>query len=273
MKSRSFAFGKNWQRYIDDYLSSEQLDEAKQSFIDFLGGNKIKGKSFLDVGCGSGLFSLAAYQLGASKVVSFDIDPDSVKCCEYLREREGNPPNWKILQGSVLETGFMHGLGTYDVVYSWGVLHHTGKMWQAIENTSKLVADQGLLYIAIYNKADCLGFYPDGRFGPSGFWAKEKRLYCSVPPLVQSFIDYSVMFTLITMYILTLKNPIKKIREHKKFRGMSWKIDIKDWLGGYPYEYASVSEVFAFLKQLGFSLQNITCNNGLMNNEYLFVKA
>jgi 2-polyprenyl-6-hydroxyphenyl methylase/3-demethylubiquinone-9 3-methyltransferase len=53
---------------------------------------------------------------------------------------------------------------------------------------------------------------------------------------------------------------------------MSWRIDIKDWLGGYPYEYASVDEVFNFVKRLGFSLENLKCNIGLMNNEYLFKK-
>ena len=273
MENRSFAFGRNWQQFIKHHLNAKLFEEAKKSLIDFIGEDRIKEKSFIDVGCGSGLFSLAAYKLGASRVVSFDIDPDSVKCCEFIKKREGDPENWEIISGSVLNEDFISGLGNYDIVYSWGVLHHTGSMWKAIGNTAKLVTKNGLLYMAIYNKADNFGFYPDGRFGTSTFWEKEKKLYSSLPLFVQNSIDYMAMTAMIFLYILTFNNPVKKIKGHKQFRGMSWRIDIKDWLGGYPYEYASVAEIFSFLKQLGFSLENLKCNNGLLNNEYLFIKA
>ena len=272
MDNKPFAFGKNWESFVKSYLNRERTDEAQKSLIEFCDGYTLKGKSFLDVGCGSGMFSLAAYKLGSSKILSFDVDPDSIRCCEYLREKEGNPANWQIMKGSILDEGFISKLEKYDFVYSWGVLHHTGNMWKAIKNATRLIADDGLLYIAIYNKADGFGIYPDGRFGPSKFWVKEKRLYSGLPIIAQILIDYAVMSFLILSYTLTLNNPIKKIRGHKELRGMSWRIDIKDWLGGYPYECASVAEVFNFLKGLGFSLENLKCNNGLMNNEFLFKK-
>ena len=270
---KRFAFGKNWQSFVRDYLNQERIDEARISMEEFCNANDlITGKTFIDVGCGSGLFSLVAYQLGASNIVSFDIDPHSIKCCEYLREQEGHSPNWQITQGSILDGDFVSSLGKYDFVYSWGVLHHTGRMWKAIENASKLVAENGAFCIGIYNRADAWGLYPDGRCGPSHLWVKEKRLYSRIPSPLQSLIDFSVMSVLVILYILTFNNPIKKIRSHKQFRGMSWRTDIKDWLGGYPYEYASVAEVFNFVKKLGFSLENLKCNSGLMNNEYLFRK-
>ena len=272
MSNLSFAFGKNWESFIKDYLNQERVDEAKKSLVEFCNGYNLKGKTFVDVGCGSGLFSLVAYRLGASKILSFDVDSNSVRCCEYLREKEDNPANWQVMNGSILDEKFVSKLGRYEFVYSWGVLHHTGNMLKAIENTSKLTADGGLLYIAIYNKADGLGIYPDGRLGPSKFWAKEEKLYTNLPLLLQELIDYGVMAVLILSYLLTLNNPIKKIRSHKELRGMSWRIDIKDWLGGYPYEYASVAEIFNFVKKLGFSLENLKCHNGLKNNEYLFKK-
>ena len=268
-----FAFGKNWQSFVRDYLNQERIDEAKKSMVEFCNADTlITGKTFIDVGCGSGLFSLAAYQLGASNIVSFDIDRHSINCCEYLREKEGHSAHWQIKQGSILDGGFVSSLGKYDFVYSWGVLHHTGSMWKAIENASTLVGEKGSFCIAIYNTADAWGVYPDGRCGPSHLWVKEKRLYSRLPLPLQSLIDFSVMSALVILYILTFNNPIKKIRSHKQFRGMSWRVDIKDWLGGYPYEHASVAEVFNFVKELGFSLENLKCNDGLMNNEYLFRK-
>jgi 2-polyprenyl-3-methyl-5-hydroxy-6-metoxy-1,4-benzoquinol methylase len=272
MKGKDFAFGKNWQSFVKNYVNPERVDEAKKSLANFLCCDNLEGKSFLDIGCGSGLFSLAAYKLGASKILSFDVDLDSVKCCNYLRESAREPSHWKVLKGSSLDENFVFQLERHDIVYSWGVLHHTGNMWKAIENTVKLVANHGLLYIAIYNKSECLGIYPDGRFGTSSFWQKEKRFYAKSPWFVQSILDHIIMGGLIFLYLATLHNPVKKIRSHKELRGMSWRIDIKDWLGGYPYEYASADEVFNFIKGFGFSLENLKCYNGLGNNEYLFKK-
>lgn len=270
---KRFAFGKNWQSFVENYLNDELIDEASRSVMEFCDAERlIKGKRFIDVGCGSGLFSLVAHRIGASMVVGFDLDPYSTACAEYLREREDASNDWQIENGSILDDDFVSSLGKYDFVYSWGVLHHTGNMWKAIENASKLVEEEGALCIAIYNKADGWGVYPDGRWGPSRFWESEKKLYSRLPSVLQNLIDFAVMSTLVVLYILLLNNPIRKIRSHKQFRGMSWRIDIKDWLGGYPYEYASVAEVFDFVKRLGFSLENLKCNNGLMNNEYLFRK-
>ncbi|MEW6095317.1 MAG: class I SAM-dependent methyltransferase [bacterium] len=265
-----FDFGKNWQNFIKMYLNDKRIEEAKRSLCEFLEINDLSGKTFLDIGCGSGLFSLAALRLGASKVVSFDVDPFSVKCAEILCQQEGSPANWQIFNASILDDSLIKKLSTFDIVYSWGVLHHTGNMWKAIENALSLVNDNGLLYIAIYNKADGLAIYPDGRFGPSKFWEFEKKIYSRLPLFLQNLIDLGVMSFLVRAYLLTFNNPINKIRNHISLRGMSWRIDIKDWLGGYPYEYASVTEIFRFMKSKGFSLINLKNNNGLMNNEYLF---
>ncbi|HEX5176574.1 MAG TPA: class I SAM-dependent methyltransferase [Chthoniobacteraceae bacterium] len=272
MATDPFAFGKNWRAFVDKYLNAERITEARQSLVAFTKGYDFRGKRFVDIGCGSGLFSLCAHRLGAD-VTSFDVDPDSVACCQFLREQEGRPENWRVLHGSVLDEAFVRELGQFDFVYSWGVLHHTGEMWRAIENASNMVESGGSFYLAIYNKADGFAFYDDGRFGPSSLWLREKMIYSSLPPLAQAAVDYAVMGAMIALYAVTLQNPVKKIRNHKALRGMSWRIDIKDWLGGYPYEYASVAEIFAFLEPRGFTLKNLISTNGLRNNEFLFVRG
>lgn len=265
-----FHFGENWTKYINHYLDDELLAQAVKSTKDFCGESVFKNKTFVDIGCGSGLFSLVAYKLGAKSILSIDIDENSVACCNKLKESVGSPENWQVINASVLDDDFINGLGKFDLVYSWGVLHHTGQMWKAIENACKLVADSGYLCIAIYNKSDGLNVYPDFRFGNSYFWLWEKKLYVSLPKILQKFVDFVAMMILITFYLITFTNPFKKIRDHKSFRGMSWKTDIIDWLGGYPYEFATVEEIFKFVKPKGFSLENLNSNNGLMNNEFLF---
>lgn len=266
-----FAFGKNWKVFVRDFLDDGRIAEAEKSLSVFLGLKDMSGKSFLDIGCGSGLFSLAARRLGASRIVSFDVDADSVECCRFLKEREGNPAEWTVTHGSVLDPAFLNSLGRFDIVYSWGVLHHTGRMWQAIENAGGLVADSGLFYIAIYNRAEGWRIHPDGRIGPSTFWESEKRLYCGASKPFQRFMCIAAMSGMFAAYALTFNNPFRKIREHAKLRGMAWSVDIADWLGGFPYEYATAVEVSSFCgKRLGFRLERLISNDGLLNNEFLF---
>jgi len=270
----AFEFGKNWRHFNASYFNEHRLQLAAKSLQDFLGVKSLQGKSFADVGAGSGIDSLAAHTLGASEIVSFDYDDHCVDCCQALFGKAGKPQNWRIMKGSALDEKFMSSLGQFDVVYSWGVLHHTGNMWKAIENTLKLVKPGGVFFLAIYNKADGFAIYPDGRFGPSSFWLLEKKIYTSLPWFLQNVIDYIVMSVLFVGYILTLHNPFKVIRDHQLYfnKGMPWRINIKDWLGGYPYEYATVQEIFTFAHERGFSLENLTCNNGLLNNEFLLKK-
>lgn len=270
--TRAFAFGKNWQRFVAGALDEERIAEAEKSLKEFFGLPTLQGKTFIDIGCGSGLFSLAAHRLGAEKIVSIDVDPDSVRCTQKLRESAGNPSMWEVLESSILDRGSVERLGTFDIVYSWGVLHHTGAMWKAIESAMSLVKPGGLLYIAIYNKTDRMGFHPDGRFGSSAFWATEKSVYVHLPRIFQWLVDAVAMGSMILLYLLTLQNPLRKIREHRKLRGMSWAVDITDWLGGYPYEYATVEEISQFVEPRGFRLRRLKSPGGLLNNEFLFQK-
>lgn len=265
-----FEFGENWSNFLDNHFNEASFKEAILSFEKFCGKDCLSGMSFLDLGCGSGLFSLAALKLGASKIVSIDIDPNSIACVRKLRENFHNPDNWKIIQASILDDKVLDNLDSFDFVYSWGVLHHTGAMWKAIDNSLKLVKPNGLYYIALYNRSDGFNIYPDYRFGNSYLWLLEKNFYCKMPKFIQYSIDYLVMLVLFLAYLITFQNPIKKIKEHINFRGMNWQTDIKDWLGGYPYEYASVQEVFQYIRPKGFELLNLTSNNGLLNNEFLF---
>ena len=259
----TFSFGKNWYAFVHSYLNDERIREASKSLSDFLGLQTLEGMTFLDVGCGSGLFSLAAYRLGASAIVSFDFDPFSVKCCEYLKEKEGSPANWTVTKGSILDDDFLGNINKADVVYSWGVLHHTGNMWQAIRNASKLVIPGGLFFIAVYNRVG-------GPFG-SKTWLELKRVYNRSPRIIKWVIEYSFISLIILKMLVTLKNPASEIKNYQKNRGMNFITDIKDSLGGYPYEYADAGEVFRFCKQeFGFVLENMRTVNDLGLNEFLF---
>ena len=178
----SFSFGKNWQNFLK-YLNKMRIENAKLSITKFLKVNNLKGTSFLDIGCGSGLFSYAAYILGAKRILSFDIDNYSVESCRFLHRKESSPDNWNILEGSILDKEFYSKIGKFDIVYSWGVLHHTGRMWEAIRNAANLVKKNGFFYFTIYNKVK-------GIRG-SNFWLKIKRIYNGTPKILKILIEIS----------------------------------------------------------------------------------
>ena len=146
----SFSFGKNWQGFVENSFTLERLEIARQHIAEFLEVSDLQGKYFLDIGCGSGLSSLAAHQLGAAKIVSFDADPSSVQATEALKNSLETSDHWEVAQASILDATYIHGLDKADIVYSWGVLHHTGKMWEALKNAASLLSDTGVFYISIY---------------------------------------------------------------------------------------------------------------------------
>jgi 2-polyprenyl-6-hydroxyphenyl methylase/3-demethylubiquinone-9 3-methyltransferase len=262
-----FEFGKNWQRFLL-HLDDERITEAVKSLCEMLEVDDLAGRSFLDIGCGSGLFSLAAMRLRASRVHSLDYDPQSVACAQELKRLYyEQAPNWTIEQGNVLDPGYLSRLGTFDVVYSWGVAHHTGNMWQALENTGIPVRRGGKLYLALYND--------QGR--RSRAWRAVKKRYSSSRawriPILASFGSYFVLGGF-AGDLVRLRDPLARYRQYKKSRGMSYFTDLLDWLGGYPFEVAKPDAVLRFFHARGFeTTKQTSVGGGRGNNEFVFVKS
>jgi 2-polyprenyl-6-hydroxyphenyl methylase/3-demethylubiquinone-9 3-methyltransferase len=259
-----FEFGANWSRFLQ-CVDEQRVQAAELSLGQMLGSNAIAGQTFLDAGSGSGLFSLAAVRMGASRVHSFDYDQHSVATTAELKRRFGPPDaNWTVERGDVLDAAYVGSLGRWDIVYSWGVLHHTGRMWQAITNACDLVADGGLLFIAIYND--------QGR--KSRWWRSVKRLYSASAAgkaVVGSiFIPYWAVRGFF-VDLIRFRNPLARYRAYKSERGMSLVHDWIDWLGGYPFEAARPEIVVRYVIERGFSLRNLTTvKGGLGCNEFVF---
>ena len=263
-----FEFGKNWSRFLD-VLDDDRISQAEASLSKMLDADSLAGQSFLDIGSGSGLFSLAARRLGAS-VYSVDFDPQSVACTRELRRRYfPEDGSWRIEEGSALDADYLKSLGLFDVVYSWGVLHHTGQMWRALENAQLPVKQGGKLFIAIYNDTGT----------QTRRWKWIKKTYNRLPRLLrQPFAALMIAPDEIKpalRAVLTLKPQeyFHRWTRYDKNRGMSRWRDIIDWVGGYPYEVATPDEIFDFYYARGFSLTKLKCGGvGLGCNEFVFVR-
>src|SRR5687768_4443168 len=263
-----FEFGKNWSRFLE-LLDEGRIRKAEESLKAMLEVETLEGRTFLDIGSGSGLFSLAARRLGA-RVRSFDFDPHSVGCTAELRRRFfPDDADWQVGEGSVLDEAFVRSLGQFDVVYSWGVLHHTGEMWRALDHARLPVAPRGRLFVAIYNDTGT----------QAARWKWIKKTYNRLPrPLRAPFAALAVApdeAKQALRSLLTLK-PGEYVRSWTAYdsnRGMSRWRDIVDWVGGHPYEVATPEEIFEFYKARGFTLTKMRCGGvGLGCNEFVFIK-
>lgn len=245
-----FAFGENWRR-LAAAVGPERIEHATASLTAVLGDEGLRGRRFLDAGCGSGLFSLCASRLGA-RVVSFDFDPACVACASELRDRfHRDAPDWRIERGSVLDASYLEGLGTFDVVYSWGVLHHTGRMWDAIDLVGARVAPGGRLWIALYNDQ---GAWSRG-------WLAIKRAYNRAPRPIRALLLGACFVRLwgpTLLRDLARGRPLSTWRAYARTgRGMSPWRDVVDWVGGLPFEVASIEAVEAFLASRGFDRERV----------------
>jgi 2-polyprenyl-6-hydroxyphenyl methylase/3-demethylubiquinone-9 3-methyltransferase len=252
-----FEFGKNWSKFLR-ILDDHRVADAEKSLRDMLNVETLSGKSFLDVGSGSGLFSLAARRMGAV-VHSFDYDPQSVACTSELRRIYfPDDQNWSVNEANVLDISYLRGLGQFDLVYSWGVLHHTGAMWTALDNLSAMVTPGGKLFIAIYNDQGLA----------SKYWLLIKKCYAKHKimriPILSAHIAYPLLPSLIYRSLFGKRG---------NQRGMSPWRDLVDWVGGYPYEYASSESIFDFYYDRGFCLEKLITTNRHGCNQFVFVKA
>lgn len=262
-----FDFGENWKNYSLNAVTTARVQQAKDAFACLVSEiGDLKNRSFLDIGFGQGFSLLSALALGA-EVVGCDINP---RCIEVMKVNQIYFPEISnkrifLITGSILDKEVVDNLlsispskSKYDIVHSWGVLHHTGNMKQAIINSASLVKNNGYFVISIYN------FH-----WSSWFWAIIKWLYCKCPELFKKFlicIFYPIVY--VAKFIFTGQNPKKQLR------GMDFYYDLIDWVGGYPYEYASYQEVLDLVKPLGFKcIKFIPAQVPTGCNEFVFKKV
>jgi 2-polyprenyl-6-hydroxyphenyl methylase/3-demethylubiquinone-9 3-methyltransferase len=235
-----FKFGENWENF-SQLITTERIDAAKQSLVELISQEKLAGKSFMDFGCGSGLFSIAAAELGAWPVIGVDLDQESIQTSKMNNDRWLPEKTIRLENLSVLNDAGMEKLPMVDVGYAWGSLHQTGAMRRAIHNCASRVKPGGIFVIAIYN-----------RHFTSPLWQPIKKLYNVSGKFVQN-VMVAIFTPIIALakFLVTGKNP------YVLSRGMNFKHNVIDWVGGYPYEYGNVKELTKILENENLSVEKV----------------
>jgi 2-polyprenyl-3-methyl-5-hydroxy-6-metoxy-1,4-benzoquinol methylase len=237
--STHFAFGENWASYAD-LIDDQRIAEAKVGLVRLLGKETLIGKTFLDLGCGAGLHAVAAARLGASHVVAVDVDPTAVETTRTTLLRHAPGTSFEVRELSVFDLA-PETFGKFAVVYSWGVLHHTGAMREAIELATRVVAPGGLFAFALYHRTRMCDL-----------WRWEKRWYSSASSQAQNLARKVYISLLQLRFRLTRGDFHSYVANYKSLRGMDFAHDVHDWMGGYPYESISAPDVEILMQQLGF---------------------
>tara|TARA_B100000212_G_scaffold341648_1_gene325464 strand:+ start:4557 stop:5399 length:843 start_codon:yes stop_codon:yes gene_type:complete len=268
-RGNRFRFGENWTNFIKETLDENTINGARDStqFALKKAGLSFENLNIIDIGCGSGLFSLVALRLGAKHVTCFDYDPDSVNCTrDLLNSQEFSEADFTCMEGDILDKKFIKTLGKFDLVYSWGVLHHTGNLNRAIRNAAELVGDKGSLFVALYQQT-FLDY----------FWKIEKKLYSRSNQTIQSIISYLWITKTKISFAAKGLSFEEMVSSYKSKRGMNYYKNVHDWLGGYPYEGISPKNYINLISSLGFKESYLSLPGKYWSlssgcNEYIFMK-
>ena len=225
-----FAFGENWQDF-SSLITDERIGQAETALNRLLGEGNLRGKTFLDIGCGSGLHSLAALRLGAARVLACDIDPASTNTTRAVLRAHSPSPAFEVVERSIFDLAPAE-VGQFECVYSWGVLHHTGNMMGGLTRACELVSNGGVFAFALYRRTLLCPL-----------WTLEKRWYARTTPDRQRMAARCYAGAHRFALRIAGRDPAAYLEAYVGKRGMSYAHDVHDWLGGFPYESISPRQV------------------------------
>jgi SAM-dependent methyltransferase len=240
-----YEFGANWARFSEG-ISEVCVSEAMKGMERLVAGEDIRGKRFIDIGCGSGLHSLAALRWGAAQVLAIDIDARSVATTEAVLHRFAPSGPWRTEVQSVFDMPIEPG---FDIVYSWGVLHQTGDMRRAIERAVAKALPGGLICLALYRRTPLCWA-----------WRIEKRIYSHSPRPVRALLEWLYLLGHRMSHMIVGTSYKTYVDNYVGSRGMDFMTDVRDWLGGYPHESISEAEMLELARRLGLDVVRRFCH-------------
>lgn len=233
-------FGFEWNVHSRTQLDNSTSDESERTFRRKTGftPDDIKGKLVLDVGCGMGRFSDVASRWGAT-VVGIDLST----AVEAAQRNIGARDNVNLAQANIFELPFRDG--TFDFIFSIGVLHHTPNTKAAFDRLPRLLRDKGKIAIWLYSS------YDDTQWMFSDFY---RRLTPKLPKRLLHTLSYAAVPLYYLYKVPVVGLLIRLVLPASTHARASWRVlDTFDWYSPtYQWKH-SYEEVFPWFEQHGLT--------------------
>ncbi len=212
----------------------------------------VKCKRVLDGGSGSGMISVAFAVMGAD-VTGVDVTP---KCVENgCKNADLFGVQCRFLKRNLLSLDLCGE--TFDIIYNWGVLHHTQDARKSFTNLAKHLKPGGEMIVAVYLKTVL-----------SGFWNFLRIFYQESPQVFKTlFLNTGSIFLNGVDYF----NNLFFNKERYMMRGTNNKEILNDWFG-VPYRtFHTYEEVFEWFRENGLEYQLVNSATGRFKSTSNFV--
>ena len=211
----------------------------------------VKGKKVLDAGSGSGMVSIAFAVMGAS-VTGVDI---TSKCIENGRKRaKAFGVECRFVQSDLTMLDLHED---FDIIYSWGVLHHTADAKASFFRLVEHLRPGGEIIIAVYL-----------RTAFSSFWNFSRVFYQSSPGFAKTAFRRSAS-VLLNGYDAVRKALMKK--ERYMLRGTSNEELVNDWFGVPHRTFHTYTEVYEWFREKGLDYRLVNPATGRFKSTSNFV--
>ena len=233
-----------WTEYLPEYNASETHWKI------FYSPQDIEGKSVLDAGCGTGIFSIIFARNGAASVLGIDISEGSLETAKALKTKF-DLENASFQKQDMLDLPFADE--SFDIVWAWGTVHHTTDPFKAMSELIRVLRAEGSILLAVYTRTRVTFLHEIIRKAlvrtPRKTWkALSKILALVLSPVVYFF------------------KKREKSRKGEKLEEL-----IMDWYFVPIRHYYYPEEIKVFLEEQGFTIEKYLPASGRFNSTSNFI--
>jgi ubiquinone/menaquinone biosynthesis C-methylase UbiE len=159
------------KEYFDEVEARKYLVEPHiPGFVEF---ERWEGKRVLEVGCGIGTDSINFARAGA-ELTAVELSSESLRIAEQRADVMGVADRIQFVQANAEELTATLTDEEYDLVYSFGVIHHTPRPERALAEMRSLAAPGGTLKLMIYHRRSWKVFWIVAGQGHGRFWQTDE---------------------------------------------------------------------------------------------------
>jgi 2-polyprenyl-6-hydroxyphenyl methylase/3-demethylubiquinone-9 3-methyltransferase len=236
-------YDRLWARHRPEYGASREHLEG------FFENGEVRGKSVLDAGCGSGVFSVIFAEKGAV-VTGVDASEKAIEAGKELK-RERGEENVEFMRADMLDLPFRDS--SFDVVWAWGSVHHTERPMHALDELLRVLNTNGVMLLALYRKS---------RLTP--LHGILTRIFSRAPLAVQPFL--AKLMALMLYPFVALFRKREKVRKGETLEHL-----VLDWFFVPARRHFDPDEIRSYVEARGLEVERVVDAAGRFDSTSNFI--